>query len=317
MCTLMTNFVIFDAEGYAPLREFLINHQIRHVLLVGYATDMCFCKTTAGYENLSKDFNVFLVGYVFGHFSFELDSEICRECSHLFCRPQSTDHASLLGSIRNGVKAMTKELTHCNTEPPTELSRRTCLAKLATFGGVVAASSLSQANAPIRTKAKIAITLDLEIGAAFHVGKILIGITKRGILKGAKDYAVRKTDLVKAKGGHIHFFLVGSALGTRSHLVEETGRRSGHPIGNHTYDHVNLLATQPKEIQFKFQRSPWLISGQTIAQVIHQNIELAKRAIKGSLGIEIVASERLEASTAASTVAKIYKRCCWNWDSTG
>ncbi len=54
--------VIFDAEGYAPLREFLINHQIRHVLLVGYATDMCFCKTTAGYENLSKDFNVFLVG---------------------------------------------------------------------------------------------------------------------------------------------------------------------------------------------------------------------------------------------------------------
>ena len=35
---------------------------MRHVLLVGYATDMCFCRTTAGYENLSKDFNVFLVG---------------------------------------------------------------------------------------------------------------------------------------------------------------------------------------------------------------------------------------------------------------
>ena len=35
---------------------------MRHVLLTGYATDMCFCKTTAGYENLSKDFNVFLVG---------------------------------------------------------------------------------------------------------------------------------------------------------------------------------------------------------------------------------------------------------------
>ena len=35
---------------------------IRHVLLTGYATDMCFCKTTAGYQNLSKDFNVFLVG---------------------------------------------------------------------------------------------------------------------------------------------------------------------------------------------------------------------------------------------------------------
>lgn len=54
--------LIFDVDGYAPLRTFLQTNGVRHVLLVGYATDMCFCKTTAGYENLSKDFNVFLVG---------------------------------------------------------------------------------------------------------------------------------------------------------------------------------------------------------------------------------------------------------------
>ncbi|MEZ6128066.1 MAG: isochorismatase family protein [Planctomycetaceae bacterium] len=54
--------LIFDSEGYAPLKAFLNKHNIRHVLLTGYATDMCFCRTTAGYENLSKDFNVFLVG---------------------------------------------------------------------------------------------------------------------------------------------------------------------------------------------------------------------------------------------------------------
>jgi hypothetical protein len=54
--------VIYDAEGYAPLRDFLKKNGVRHVLLTGYAADMCFCKTTAGYENLSKDFNVFLVG---------------------------------------------------------------------------------------------------------------------------------------------------------------------------------------------------------------------------------------------------------------
>ena len=30
--------------------------------MTGYATDMCFCLTTAGYKNLSEDFNVFLVG---------------------------------------------------------------------------------------------------------------------------------------------------------------------------------------------------------------------------------------------------------------
>jgi nicotinamidase-related amidase len=54
--------LIFDVEGYKPLKEFLQRQGVRHVLLVGYATDMCFCRTTAGYENLSKDFNVFLVG---------------------------------------------------------------------------------------------------------------------------------------------------------------------------------------------------------------------------------------------------------------
>ncbi len=58
---LHEDVVIYDAEGYELLRAFLVNNRIRHVLLVGYATDMCYCKTTAGYENLSKDFNVFLV----------------------------------------------------------------------------------------------------------------------------------------------------------------------------------------------------------------------------------------------------------------
>jgi nicotinamidase-related amidase len=53
--------VIFDEEGYPPLRDFLKSSGVRHVLLTGYATDMCYCRTTAGYENLSRDFNVFLV----------------------------------------------------------------------------------------------------------------------------------------------------------------------------------------------------------------------------------------------------------------
>ena len=53
--------VIYDAEGYGPLRDFLKKSGVKHVLLTGYATEMCYCRTTAGYENLSKDFNVFLV----------------------------------------------------------------------------------------------------------------------------------------------------------------------------------------------------------------------------------------------------------------
>lgn len=54
--------VIYDSEGYSVLQKFLKDQGVRHVLMTGYATDMCYCRTTAGYENLSKDFNVFLVG---------------------------------------------------------------------------------------------------------------------------------------------------------------------------------------------------------------------------------------------------------------
>lgn len=54
--------VIYDGEGYEALRRFLKDEKIRHVLLCGYCTDMCYASTTAGYQNLSKDFNVFLVG---------------------------------------------------------------------------------------------------------------------------------------------------------------------------------------------------------------------------------------------------------------
>ena len=54
--------VMYDNEGYDRLKAFLQDKGIEHVLLCGYATDMCICSTTAGYENLRKDFNVFLVG---------------------------------------------------------------------------------------------------------------------------------------------------------------------------------------------------------------------------------------------------------------
>ncbi len=54
--------VAYDAEGYPLLRDFLKAGGIRHVLLTGYNTDMCYASTMAGYENMSRDFNVFLVG---------------------------------------------------------------------------------------------------------------------------------------------------------------------------------------------------------------------------------------------------------------
>ena len=54
--------LIYDGDGYAALRTFLNEQGIDHVLLCGYSCSKCFRATTAGYETLREDFNVFLVG---------------------------------------------------------------------------------------------------------------------------------------------------------------------------------------------------------------------------------------------------------------
>ena len=56
------DIVAYDDDGYEVFRDFLKRQGIQHILLAGYATDMCVCRTMAGYENLTRDFNVFLVG---------------------------------------------------------------------------------------------------------------------------------------------------------------------------------------------------------------------------------------------------------------
>ena len=107
--------VVYDAEGYAPLRDFLKRHGVRHVLLTGYATDMCFCRTTAGYENLSKDFNVFLVGDATlatfpanntpkyatnAHISFAALNQLVTQCSWIRLDGESKAATSGRGSTR-------------------------------------------------------------------------------------------------------------------------------------------------------------------------------------------------------------------------
>jgi nicotinamidase-related amidase len=56
------DLVFYDGEGYEKVRDCLKRRGIRHVLLAGYCTDMCVISTPCGYENLSRDFNVFVVG---------------------------------------------------------------------------------------------------------------------------------------------------------------------------------------------------------------------------------------------------------------
>jgi hypothetical protein len=135
-------------------------------------------------------------------------------------------------------------------------------------------------------QALIAITLDLEMARNFPRWEDSHWDYEKGNLNvEAKRYAVEAAQRVKAHGGSIHFFVVGQVFEQEDVEWLKNLHQSGHSLGNHTYDHVYVLATRPEEIQYRFQRAPWLIAGKASAQVIRENIQLCTEAMRSRLGI--------------------------------
>jgi peptidoglycan/xylan/chitin deacetylase (PgdA/CDA1 family) len=153
-------------------------------------------------------------------------------------------------------------------------------------GGTLAVGRSARADQP-RDRALIAITLDLEMSRHFPVWEQTEWDYKKGLLDDdTKRYSVEAARRVKAKGGLIHFFSVARVCEQEYIDWLEEIAADGHPIGNHTYDHVNVLATKPEQIQFRFRRAPWLIAGRTPAEVIAENIRTASRALEQRAGIK-------------------------------
>jgi peptidoglycan/xylan/chitin deacetylase (PgdA/CDA1 family) len=137
-------------------------------------------------------------------------------------------------------------------------------------------------------QALVAITLDLEMSRQYPTRDQLHWDYEKGNLdQDTKRYAVEAARRVADRGGTIHFFALGRTMEQDDVSWLDQIAEAGHPIGNHTYDHVNLLATEPGAIQFRFQRAPWLIEGRPIEEVLRENIRLADRALRTRLGIEV------------------------------
>jgi hypothetical protein len=136
--------------------------------------------------------------------------------------------------------------------------------------------------------ARIAITLDLEMSRHFPAWDDMHWDYEKGNLdEPTKRYAVEAAKRVKARGGQIHFFALGRTMEQPDVEWLRGIAAAGHPIGNHTYDHVNVRATRAEDIQFRFARSPWLIAGREPLQVISDNIRLGDVALRERAGIAV------------------------------
>ncbi len=135
--------------------------------------------------------------------------------------------------------------------------------------------------------ALVAITLDLEMSRHYPTWDQTHWDYEKGNLDEAtKHYAVEAGRRIEQHGGRAHYFAVGQVFEQADMAWLESLVAAGHPVGNHTYDHVNLLATRPEDLQFRFQRAPWLIEGRTPHQVIDDNVRLCSRAMRARLGID-------------------------------
>ena len=163
------------------------------------------------------------------------------------------------------------------------LTRRRFLSA-ASAGALAAAAGFS--SLPPRRRALVAVTLDLEMSAEYPKR----GMTEWNYRKGdldadTKRYAVKAAEVAKDRGGLIHFFALGRTLEQEDGTWLKDLAAAGHPVGNHTYDHVNLLATKPEDAQFRFQRAPWLVRGKTVAEVIEDNLATTTVALRERCGI--------------------------------
>ncbi len=176
---------------------------------------------------------------------------------------------------------------------PHPLSRRDFLAASAfAFAGrgwLLPASRAAHASQPapaLAQRALIAISLDLEMAANFPRWEDTHWNYEKGNLNAeTKNYAVEAARRIKAHGGLAHFFVVGRVFEQENVDWLKELVRAGHALGNHTYDHVNVKAAKPTELQFRFQRAPWLIEGRSVPEVLRENIRLATTTMQQRLGI--------------------------------
>jgi peptidoglycan/xylan/chitin deacetylase (PgdA/CDA1 family) len=169
------------------------------------------------------------------------------------------------------------------------ISRRRFVRHTAAVGaGLAAGDALRTTQAATKKQqALISITLDLEMMARFPTWDQTHWNYHKGDLdEAAKRYSVAAARRVKARGGVIHFFVVGRVFEQPNvdwikELVE-----AGHPLGNHTYDHVYVLAKERPQVQFLFERAPWLIEDMEPREAIEKNVRMCTAAIEHRIGIK-------------------------------
>lgn len=134
-------------------------------------------------------------------------------------------------------------------------------------------------------RAALALTFDHEMCTNFPYRNSVWDHRKGGIDAETREYVLRQSTQAASYGVPVTYFLVASIL-----EAEDTGYlhevvSAGHEIGNHTYSHVNVAATDSKELRGLYAAQPVLIGARTPREVIADEIHAAQTLIGDKLTV--------------------------------
>ena len=137
-------------------------------------------------------------------------------------------------------------------------------------------------------RSALILTFDHEMATNFPYRNSVWDHRKGEIDAETQAYVVQQNAIADQLGVRLTYFLVAGALERPDIAYLRAAVTAGHEIGNHTYSHVNVTATERADLRGVYGTKPWLAGGRSPRAVIADEIRGANELIDRQLGVRPV-----------------------------
>jgi peptidoglycan/xylan/chitin deacetylase (PgdA/CDA1 family) len=135
-------------------------------------------------------------------------------------------------------------------------------------------------------RSAMVLTFDHEMCTNFPYRNSVWDHRKGQIDEETRAYTIGQNAIAEQYQVNLTYFLVASTLEDTDISYLQQMARAGHEIGNHTYSHVNVTATDVDDLQGIYARQPQLVGQRNPRTVICDELRVANELIKQKLGVK-------------------------------
>jgi peptidoglycan/xylan/chitin deacetylase (PgdA/CDA1 family) len=132
----------------------------------------------------------------------------------------------------------------------------------------------------------VQLNFDLEMATNFPYWSSYWNDRKGAIDRATKAYVEQINAACEKYGAKAHYFLVGSMFEDSDIDYLKRTVDAGHAVGNHTYTHCSIKASDVSELFGIYESCPWRAGRQQAQETVRQEIRMTTEAIRTCLGVE-------------------------------